>query len=50
MPRCLPGGERSRERVTEPNGFSSRAWDTRVATMELHIPKSREVNDFPSLL
>ena len=35
-------GERSPERVTQRNGYRSRAWDTRVGTMELHIPKLRE--------
>ena len=34
-------GERSPERVTQRNGYRSRAWDTRVGTMELHIPKLR---------
>ena len=31
-------GERSPERV---NGYRSRAWDTRVGTMKLHIPAQR---------
>ena len=43
-------GERSPERVTQCNGYLSRAWDTRVETMELHIPKLREGSYFPSLL
>ncbi len=43
-------GERSPERVTQHNGYRSRAWDTRVGTMELHIPKLREGSYFPSLL
>ena len=43
-------GERSPERVTRRNGYRSRAWDTRVGTMELHIPKLREGSYFPSLL
>ena len=43
-------GERSAERVTQRNGYRSRAWDTRVGTMELHIPKLREGSYFPSLL
>ena len=55
MWRCLRGtgaeyGERSPERVTQRNGYRSRAWDTRVGTMELHIPKLREGSYFPSLL
>ena len=32
-------GERCPERVTQRNGYRSRAWDTRVGTMDLHIPK-----------
>ena len=40
-------GERSPERVTQRNGYRSRAWDTRVGTMELHIPKLREGSYFP---
>ena len=32
-------GERSPERVTYRNGYRNRTWDTRVGTMELHIPK-----------
>ena len=43
-------GERSPERVTRRNGYRSRAWDTRVGTMDLHIPKLREGSYFPSLL
>ena len=39
-------GERSPERVTQRNGYRSRAWDTRVGTMELHIPKLREGSYF----
>ena len=43
-------GERNPERVTQRNGYRSRAWDTRVGTMDLHIPKLREGSYFPSLL
>ena len=43
-------GERNPERVTQRNGYRSRAWDTRVGTMELEIPKLREGSYFPSLL
>ena len=44
-------GERSLERVTgEGGGDRNRTWDTRVGTMELHIPKLREGSYFPSLL
>ena len=42
-------GERSPERVTQRNGYRSRAWDTRVGTMDLRIPKLREGSYFPSL-
>ena len=43
-------GERSPERVTYRNGYRNRTWDTRVGTMELHIPKLREGSYFPGLL
>ena len=43
-------GERSQKRVAQRNGYRSRAWDTRVGTMELQIPKLREGSYFPSLL
>ena len=50
-PRTGAGyGERNPERVTQRNGYRSRAWDTRVGTMELQIPKLREGSYFPSLL
>ena len=42
--------ERNAERLTHRNGYRSRAWDTRVGTMELRIPKIREGSYFPSLL
>lgn len=43
-------GERSPERVTHRNGYRSRAWDTRVGTLDLRIPKLREGSYFPALL
>ena len=43
-------GERNSERRTYRNGYRNRTWDTRVGTMELHIPKLREGSYFPSLL
>ena len=43
-------GERSPARVTHRNGYLSRAWDIRIRTMDLRIPKLREVSYFPSLL
>ena len=50
-PRSAPQhGERSPERVTYRNGYRNRTWDTRVGTMEWHIPKLREGSYFPSLL
>ena len=49
-PRSAQHGERSPERVTYRNGYRNRTWDTRVGTMELHIPKLREGSYFPSLL
>jgi putative transposase len=36
-----PYGERSPERVNIRNGYRERAWDTRVGTIELAIPKLR---------
>ena len=35
-------GERSPERVTQRNGYRSRAWDTRVGTMDLHTRSSEK--------
>ena len=35
-------GERSPDRLTYRNGHRNRAWDTRVSTMELRIPKLRD--------
>ena len=42
--------ERSAERVTYRNGYRERAWDTRVGTIDLRIPKLRKGSYFPSLL
>ena len=55
MRRCHRGSvlsmeNGSPERVTQRNGYRSRAWDTRVGTMDMHIPKLREGSYFPSLL
>ena len=49
-PICALHSERNPERLTHRNGYRSRAWDTRVGTMELRIPKLREGSCFPSLL
>ena len=43
-------GERAPERLTQRNGYRPRAWDTRVGTLGLRIPKLREGSYFPSLL
>ena len=42
--------ERSEERTTQRNGYRSRAWDTRVGTLEVAIPKLRAGSYFPSWL
>ena len=43
-------GERSPARVNTRNGYRERAWDTRVGTIELAIPKLREGSYFPDWL
>lgn len=44
-------GERSQGRVTQLNGYRQRAWDTRVGTIDLAIPKTRSGPAyFPSFL
>src|SRR6266851_2215355 len=45
-----PYGERSPERVNIRNGYRERAWDTRVGTIELAIPKLRQGSYFPDWL
>jgi putative transposase len=42
--------ERTEERITQRNGVRPRAWDTRVGTLELQIPKLRQGSYFPSWL
>src|SRR5881275_1333109 len=42
--------ERTEERSTQRNGYRPRPWDTRVGTLELHIPKLRQGSSFPSWL
>jgi len=42
--------ERSEERATQRNGYRSRAFDTRVGTLDLRIPKLRRGSYFPSFL
>ena len=43
-------GERSPDRVNTRNGYRPRAWDSRVGTIELGIPKLRHGSYFPSWL
>ena len=45
-----PYGERSPERINIRNGYRERAWDTRVGTVELQIPKLRQGSYFPDWL
>jgi transposase-like protein len=45
-----PYGERSEERTNTRNGYRRRAWDTRVGTIELAIPKTRTGSYFPDWL
>src|SRR5512134_3220978 len=43
-------GERSAERVNARNGYRQRAWDTRLGTIDLAIPKLRQGSYFPTWL
>src|SRR5262245_26282118 len=42
--------ERAPERTGQRNGHRERAWDTRVGTIELQVPRVRDGSFFPSLL
>src|SRR5690348_4513884 len=42
--------ERSDERATQRNGYRHRAWDTRLGTLDVAIPKLRSGSYFPSWL
>src|SRR5919198_6481215 len=42
--------ERNLERTGYRNGHRERLWDTRVGTLELHVPRVRDGSFFPSLL
>src|SRR5581483_2187935 len=42
--------ERSPERRGERNRHRERAWDSRVGTVELRVPRERNGSFFPSLL
>jgi transposase-like protein len=43
-------GERSPARINHRNGYRQRAWETRVGTVELEIPKLRKGSYFPGFL
>jgi putative transposase len=43
-------GERSGDRAARRNGYRERAWDTRVGSIELAIPRLRSGSYFPSFL
>jgi putative transposase len=43
-------GERSPARVNHRNGYRQRAWETRVGTVDLEIPKLRKGSYFPAFL
>jgi len=43
-------GTRSPERVNSRNGYRTRAWDTRVGSIELALPKLRSSSYFPEWL
>ena len=43
-------GERSSDRAARRNGYRERAWDTRVGSIELAIPRLRSGSYFPSFL
>ena len=42
--------ERTPERSGQRNGYRERAWDTRVGTIDLRVPRVRDGSYFPSLL
>jgi putative transposase len=49
--QCGAGfGERSEERVNSRNGYRPRAWDTRVGTIDLAVPKLRQGSYYPAWL
>ena len=43
-------GEKNAERLAQRNGYRDRAWETRVGTVELRIPKLRKGSYFPFFL
>ena len=42
--------ERTAERTGQRNGYRERAWDTRVGTVDLRVPRVRDGGFFPALL
>jgi putative transposase len=42
--------ERTLTRTGQRNGYRERAWDTRVGSIELRVPRARDGSFFPSLL
>ncbi len=42
--------ERTPERTGQRNGYRERAWDTRVGSIELRVPRVRDGSFYPSLL
>jgi putative transposase len=42
--------ERTPERTGQRNGYRERAWDTRVGSLELRVPRVRDGSFYPSLL
>jgi putative transposase len=42
-------GERSEDRTNRRNGYRTRAWDTRIGTIDLAIPELREGRLLPRL-
>jgi transposase-like protein len=43
-------GERTPARINQRNGYRERAWETRVGTVDLAIPKLRKGSYFPAFL
>ncbi len=42
--------EHTAERTGQRNGYRDRPWDTRVGTIDLHVPRVRDGSFYPSLL